>query len=505
MTTIPTHAQLSVEKIETDNGYTIIKEYEKLIPKTYNYSLHIIDLEPIEMTILELKNSIHEIISNLTEISCRQLLEELDFLLTKLLTLKTGHHSIHKRGLINFLGTISKWISGTMDDEDRQIINEHLETIDSNTGNIVSNINQQIKINNNLNDTIYKLYHAIEDDRRTIQNLITIKDNQTLTKLILLDLRMKIHEIDRLINDLQDNIIFTNLNIIHPSLLNHKEIIEYKIDINKLKNLRVGFTKTDTNKLIFLIKIPYKMTRINKKSIIPLSNEKDCKIINSEIIETLEINNHYYKFDNNKDIYQLSELKHCILNKNCEIVKNCNNEIYHINDNMIIVQLANNITLKSNIDERKFVLKGNYFIKFYNCTINIDNKLFSNSIKEEKNNFVIPNLDYKPINNTFTFKEIILETNKNIDEINLLKNDKVIQYSGGIIIIIVILIIIILLCYIFYKQKQFKIKQKEFRIKQTEFKFVNRTQESSESNEGRVTPLDIESNTNKNAHKTILY
>lgn len=65
----------------------------------------------------------------------------------KLLTLGNGHHSIHKRGAINMIGTINKWISGSMDDEGRQIINDSLETIIANNHNLIKNMNTHIKIN----------------------------------------------------------------------------------------------------------------------------------------------------------------------------------------------------------------------------------------------------------------------------------------------------------------------------------------------------------------------
>lgn len=47
-------AQLQVEKIESNSGYTIIQKQQILIPKTYNYPLHIIDLNQINKIVQEL-------------------------------------------------------------------------------------------------------------------------------------------------------------------------------------------------------------------------------------------------------------------------------------------------------------------------------------------------------------------------------------------------------------------------------------------------------------------
>ena len=155
------------------------------------------------------------------------------------------------------------------------------------------------------------------------------------------------------------------------------------------------------------------MTPINKKLIMPLKNIDTCKMINYPITSSLEYKNHYYEYDENKAIHQLNNLRHCTIDKNCEIIRNCNTEFFHIDDSSILVQLAKNIVLSSNCDERKFKLNGNYFITFLNCTINLDNKTYFNNIKEIHNKYIVPNLDYKFENDTLSFNEVVLGTRRN--------------------------------------------------------------------------------------------
>lgn len=124
----PTMSQLQVNKIESKTGFTIVQEGQTFIPKTYNYSLHIIDLKQLDELMTELTTSI----SLFPEPITQTLQDELSKLQDKLSTLQNEHHTINKRGLFNFLGTINKWMTGTMDDNDRQIINKHLESIDIN-------------------------------------------------------------------------------------------------------------------------------------------------------------------------------------------------------------------------------------------------------------------------------------------------------------------------------------------------------------------------------------
>ena len=99
------------------------------------------------------------------------------------------------------------------------------------------------------------------------------------------------NQIDEFITELQDNIILSTLNLIHPSLLTHNEIKKYQIDANKVKFLKAGLAKTNRNIIIFLIKIPYQLFPINKKLIIPLRTTDNCQTINSPITFTFEHNN----------------------------------------------------------------------------------------------------------------------------------------------------------------------------------------------------------------------
>lgn len=455
VTTKPTLTQLEIEKIETNSGYTIIQQEQISIPKTFRYSLHIINLDQINDSITEIYNNVKLLPNNIQY----TLLRDITTVQNKLSTLTYNHHLIKKRGLFNFIGTINKWMIGTMDDEDRQWIDKHLESIDSNNHELITNTNRQVRINENFNTSINKLYDTIIEDRKIIQDFITNETTKNELKILTFDIKLNIQMIDKLISDLQDNVIFSKLNIIHPSLLTHEEIVNYTINPDKIKNLRVRFTKTTTNKLIFLVKIPDKMKLVNKKVIIPLANTDTCNSINSELTETLEYNKQYYEYNENKAIHELKELKHCVISKDCINIKNCKTEIYNIDDSSIIIQLANNTILTSNRDERNYTLNGNYFIKFYNCTINLNDKIFYNDINEIKHNFILPNLNYNPIIKPLSFEDIVIKTTKNIEEIKELKFHKTIVYTGiGTISFITIILITVLIIYLYCKNKNEKIK-----------------------------------------------
>lgn len=444
----PGVAQLQVEKIETSAGFTIIQEDKILLPANYNYSLHIIDLKQFSSIITELKITASLLSGNNKDVNT-----EIYQLEDKLNTLNNGNHNIHKRGLLNIIGTVNKWVSGSMDDEDRQTINKHLEIIHGNSHNLISSINQQVEINNKYNTSLNTLVNTIQNDRKNILNILSTHNDHINLKLNTFDLRLRILETSRILSELQDNIIFTKVNIIHPSLLTHAEIIKYKIDAEKLKGIQVGFAKTNNNKLIFLLKIPNIMTLVNKQIVLPLRNTQSCEMIDTIPVQILKINDTYYDYDINKSIFMLNRAKHCIFSKDCKYIKDCNTEIYNIDDGNMIIQLANKLILSSESDERIYTLYGNYFIKYVNTTIHLGNITYSNKIQETHNKYIIPHMNVME-NSTLSFGEIVLKHTENLRKIRELKFYNKISYQYMAPTLIITIIITTIILYFYFKQRR---------------------------------------------------
>lgn len=482
--------QLHVERIESNNGFTIIQTDIMTIPVTFNYTLHVVELNDLENLLISITQSISEL--NNTQWSAPLDLD-VQKIQDKLLTLHTNPHSINKRGLFNAIGTINKWICGTMDDEDRQLVNEHFQITDTNNHEIINTMNQQIHINANFNTSINTLKDTIEKDREMIKNTIRRQSDITVKKLAILNIRLTLHELDKIVTQLQDTITLSKLGIVHSSLLTHTEILKYKIDAEKIRNMNLGFAETTRNKLVFLIKIPFESINANVKRIVPLSPINSCAKIQSPITRIIEYNKTLYNYENNKPLSQLHKLDHCISYKNCNSAIDCKSDFITIDDDIIIIQKAKNTILKSTCDEREFSLFGNYFIKFYNCTIHIDNNTFYNNIQEITNKYTIPNLNYMTDNTTLTFTDIIIAHTENTKQITELTHFKhITTYSSITIIVIIILTIFI---YLYFKHKP-------------TVKIVNKIQENLESNEGRVTYAHYVTKAptpKHNAHDTVLF
>lgn len=98
----PGVAQLQVERIETSAGFTIIQDDKILLPENFNYSLHIIALTWFSSIILELRPT-----ASLLSVNNPNEIREIEQLKDKLYTLDISVN-IHKRGLVNIIGTVQK-------------------------------------------------------------------------------------------------------------------------------------------------------------------------------------------------------------------------------------------------------------------------------------------------------------------------------------------------------------------------------------------------------------
>lgn len=125
------------------------------------------------------------------------------------------------------------------------------------------------------------------------------------------------------------------------------------------------------------------------------------------------------------------------------------------------------ILLSSDCDQRNLFLKRNYLLTFNNCKIKINNKTFTNTNKEFKDNFLLPT-NIK-INNTKierTFDDIVLSNLQNMEKIKELKYRKISHSHFSIVMPVTLLIIFVLMYLVstlaYKKYKKLKTKIREY-------------------------------------------
>lgn len=176
-----------------------------------------------------------------------------------------------KRGLINFGGTVSKWLFGTLDHEDGERINSVLNHLNKNDHLIQEKINEQMSI-------------AKDFMVKTNQSLFQIRSNIITTMQLIEKYQEHINAINALhliinslislestLSQIINAITFAHLNKIHPIFLSLHNLESMIIKMNSLynKNQLVDFQHTQNyykflgiqlifskERIIFLIHFP---------------------------------------------------------------------------------------------------------------------------------------------------------------------------------------------------------------------------------------------------------
>lgn len=169
-----------------------------------------------------------------------------------------------KRGLINALGTVVKYVAGNPDQEDFQIIQQSLGTLQTQENNIITNQAKQIKINTSFQNRI----NNVTDALRKISSQISLI-NSTLREDTILEHINLIFNTDLLIHaleDIEEQIEFGKQNLLNKNILSledKKYIFERLVHQNlnlkfldEIFQFSSGSITISKDNIIILVKIP---------------------------------------------------------------------------------------------------------------------------------------------------------------------------------------------------------------------------------------------------------
>ncbi|XP_049311122.1 uncharacterized protein LOC125778299 [Bactrocera dorsalis] len=298
--------------------------------------------------------------------------------------------TIKNKRAINAIGTIWKYVAGSPDHDDFEIIANNINDLNKNN-------NKQVYVNeafnkrlNNLTNMVNKISNAIRKD--------VLLENE-----IVINLQNRVRLIkDELIN-IQNGIEWAKLGIVNPSILDKKEI---EIALSKIREENIMFVSPEdalqfakvsvlysTNKkIIYLIKVPL-TKKETYENIILRPVKKENSIINLEFKRILKNGKTIYgivndcenfnniricKDDQIKNISDTKCIPNLISGQNSTCVMSNNHHIPLIEEIESGVILLNNYNASIYIDETMRNLSGTFLIKFHNSTIKANNKIFSN-------------------------------------------------------------------------------------------------------------------------------
>nr|XP_029717888.1 uncharacterized protein LOC115260739 [Aedes albopictus] len=245
------------QDISNHNGLITINLHKVRIRTGYHRIIHKVDLNDVQSNLLYIENVSN--LLNLTDHLADTFLYKLNIAKNKLNSL---YPKRHKRGLVNALGTVIKFVAGNPDNEDLELVQHNLEKIESTENRIISNQDRQIKINNSLQKTVNKVSITIakiakrmSTDRETFR-----KDVEEINLILNLDIIIKILE------DIEEQIIFSKSNILNKNILPRLDK-DYIIEFYKKQGIKLYFddeilesvkciTTLKDEHIIFIIKLP---------------------------------------------------------------------------------------------------------------------------------------------------------------------------------------------------------------------------------------------------------
>lgn len=290
---------------------------------------------------------------------------------------------IRRRKRWNQLGTVWKYIAGSPDATDLKIIN-------SSINGLVSNNNEQIRINREISlqmkEIVYKTKESID--------LLNSKSSELYSVNIFLNLKFLNDKLDHIIQ----TIALAKVGILNEKVLSQTEVELLVKDLSK-ENLTVWntaealtyvTTSIVTNELdiALLLKLPKLDPRVFRKIFVLPTwfNRQQIHISNHNYLhhgtQYYIVNSLQPKIFDAKDATLDSTA--CVSNlldgkpAKCDYLANPTEEIVAIDNQHLITNVLGNFTLHTNCGLSERNLSGTYLISFNNCEVTINNQTFSN-------------------------------------------------------------------------------------------------------------------------------
>lgn len=367
-----------------------------------------------------------------------------------------------KRGLINGVGQISKWLFGTLDYDDEQNINSYLELLQSNDNKIHDELKQQQTLLKEMTKVYSDNFHKLNENQNILQNQLNQLSNELgeLTNIreafsssnIIDNIILQLYSLQNLITNLETAISFARLNILHTSIIDPNRLKGIISRLNTIyKNRQIPVLKQFINyyslfstQLIIKDKIvifkihspivtsnPYKYLQmyavpISNISIIP---EHPFLILNAEDYWTTdeecpEIEDYFYckKYELHKNQPCLAKLIHTGRNE-CPgtPVHFTETSAVQINAKEVLIIPAKSICIKSKCEtDGIYEIRNPSTITIDDCKIDIEGKMFqTEDTLHEEFVYDLPTIEFKTLIRENPNQKIL--TLKKIDHENLRK------------------------------------------------------------------------------------
>lgn len=319
-----------------------------------------------------------------------------------------------KRGLLNVVGKVDKWLFGTLDSDDEFRYNNYFNTLSKNQETLNKNFYKEHSILSTVTQEYSKNLEKINSNQKVILEKINLLEENQLDlsnalymSLILDNIMLQLNTLNSIINNIETAISFAHVNKMHNSILNPNQLLtliediktkygpdripEFKELINFYNYLSVQ-TIIKSNSILFSIHTPIVFPNhyiLYKLYPIPIAN-KTILLSNPYILLTKE---DYWTTEGEcpqlEDLFickqtALSKEERCLFellttsNNMCPLI-NVNykkSTIQRLNSNEILVIPVNYTIARDKCQQGLYKISEPSIVTLSTCPIEIDNKTY---------------------------------------------------------------------------------------------------------------------------------
>lgn len=364
-----------------------------------------------------------------------------------------------KRGLLNVVGKVDKWLFGTLDSDDETRYNNYFNTLTKNQDILNKNFYKEQSILSTVTQEYTKNLDKINNNQLLILEKINLLDKNQLNlssalyiSLILDNVMLQLNTLNSIINNIENAISFAHVNKMHNSILNPNQLLtlieniktiygpnripEFKELINFYNYLSVQVI-IKNNSILFSIHTPIILPThyiLHKIFPIPIVN-KTILLSNPYILLTKE---DYWTTEEEcpqlEDLFickqtALSKDEHCLFellktsNNMCPMinVKYTKSTIQRLYGNEILVIPVNETIARDKCHRGLYKFSEPSIVSISSCPVEIGNLTFEIETKTEFQYVLeLPKFSYSQDSNNIsklTLEEINLDEMKKAQKI----------------------------------------------------------------------------------------
>lgn len=284
------------------------------------------------------------------------------------------------------LGSAWKWLAGNPDADDLRIINKT-------TNELIQENNHQIKVNQMITDRIEDISNTVNQliAQQNLENKILLEEYEAVKLLLYMD------TLNSILTEIQDTILRTRIALPNNKLLTLKEILHIESLLHE-QGIKTQYPEqaldytnpkiaTQNDLLLYILEIP-ELQKFQSEviQIFPLI-VKDTIIINIPKF-IVKSGNNIFTTSHPEDYIQRTAYMQLLEDNctysmimgtvsHCSATKEYNTFTSLISDSKILINNAKSLDMYSSCGPHNRSLSGNFLIKFSNCSVTIDNQVFT--------------------------------------------------------------------------------------------------------------------------------